>query len=572
VVTYSQIKKLLLGITPSESRVEKLIELLLDRVSCCILSDCRELFIDRNELSEHIERTHQSQLQSSFLKRVTDHLVEEGDSKIYICPHCYFAIGEESRMRASSGIYRHVRDCEWNLSRRYGPPQVSFKISYDVELINAYICNRHEIQLFLCPQCGQFFGSQKNLVYHLSHDHSTVSARDLTEEQLNPFLKTAERHAKGMVKLITKPGVVPIPESGVRKPSSEANPIPPAPTTSRQGSMQSRTQTGQRRIDIGSMFSRTITIDELQKGILNLPKQLGTILGYAKEVQVRFAHDNRKTTIPYDSSMRCLKDLGEWFCKNAFEPGDKIKYRIMSIDPLEFRMWTEWEKHLNYLYHSPPEDFKWSIFPIRDCLLKVFSLHEGPQHYRSLYSQISKHRELAMGSVISSLSRHRGKLFEHVGRGMWKHIQYNNVLREYPPTIEQIHFAEVNEDIWTLVAKIEREDIVYHLLTRVREPLSFNQICKMIADSRGIVSHELHETGFLNADDPRLVRFENGLFGLREWLDKPEEMPPLTNGRKENEPVQSQPVRQSLNIAMIRMLLRRILRVLFSWLHWRSRG
>jgi len=275
---------------------------------------------------------------------------------------------------------------------------------------------------------------------------------------------------------------------------------------------------------IGKGFSRTVKARDIVGGYVVLPPRLSSCLGPATQVKVDLAEN--ATVLSFDSSNRRLVGLTDWFRKSAIEPGDQIKFHLLRVDPPEIRIWTEWEKHLNYILRCPAEDFRWQHLPIRDCLIKVFADHQEPMHYRSLYSQISRHRELVVGSVIATLSRHRGVLFLHRGSGRWSRLQSHAVSdprlfpsRQVPREETAPH--EISDGIWKIVAEIEEGDVVYGLLKRTRDSLSFVQICQKIAEARGIDWHELQHTGFLNAEDERLKRLDNGHFALREWFDDP---------------------------------------------------
>ena len=130
------------------SGVTELVEAALERVVCCPI--CRELFSRRDELTGHLEKYHADRFVSSGSKQIKKHCVEEGDRKINICPHCHFAVGVGSQdygRNSTSIIWDHVKKCPRNLSRRSGPPDESFYISYDVMLIGDYLRNCAESAL-----------------------------------------------------------------------------------------------------------------------------------------------------------------------------------------------------------------------------------------------------------------------------------------------------------------------------------------------------------------------------------------------------------------------------------------
>lgn len=155
-----------------------------------------------------------------------------------------------------------------------------------------------------------------------------------------------------------------------------------------------------------------------------------------------------------------------------------------------------------------------------------------PAHYRELYAHISRHRDLAISSVIGTLSKYRGILFDHTGEGEWKTLHEPTININVPLEKQQEQLPPFNIDlqeenkILSIVNKITEKDLVYKLFDKIHEDLSFDQICQKIADRYNINWHELRHTGFINVNDQRLKRLSNGHFALAKWF-KPEE-PPIT--------------------------------------------
>ncbi|MFH0964815.1 MAG: hypothetical protein V2A58_12500 [Planctomycetota bacterium] len=335
---------------------------------------------------------------------------------------------------------------------------------------------------------------------------------------------------------------------------------------------------------VGQSFSCTARRAEIGKGLLRLPKRLVSCFPRAHRVTVHLAGNKESSVLLLDPFRGHLKGLAEWFQHNAVEHGDKIRFQLMSIEPPEIRIWTEWEKHIGYLFRCPAEDFRWDTFPIRDCLVRVLTPGQGPMHYRSLYSQISRHRQVAIGSVIATLSKYRGVLFEHSGRGMWALLSSVGRSDDGPPpstqTRQDLPPSKVSEAVWRLVAEIEEGDVVYGLLKRVHDSLSFTQICQKIAETRGIDWHELQHTGFLNAEDDRLRRLDNGHFGLSEWFhdrvplhmqgesraDGPVKQEPIAPTGGSSVPSRRSPTSREGVLPRILIVVHRMVRFLAHWL------
>lgn len=290
---------------------------------------------------------------------------------------------------------------------------------------------------------------------------------------------------------------------------------------------------------IGEVFSHTVVQLEIDSGNVNLPPRLSACLQPASHLTVQFFGGEDATVLSFDSSIGRLTGLRGWLRKSNIEPGDQINFRLLAVTPPTVRLWTEWNKNLNYVFRCPAEDFEWEQIPIRDCLIKVFARHQGPMHYRVLYSRISKHRDLAIGSVIATLSKHQGVLFEHVGRGIWSRSNENSKAGDFTTSDSKSSRENsapsdaINETIWRIVAEIEQRDFVYRLLERLHESLSFGQICQWLAREFHIDWHKLRDTGFINLDDPRLMRIDDGQFALRKWIENPVVTPaPASTGNK----------------------------------------
>ena len=583
---------------PFPSGASELVEGALKRVMCCPI--CTELFSRRDQLTGHLQKCHADRLVSPRSKQVTDHRVEEGNDSLLICPHCHFAAGfrKDSLVFGTSPttiIFDHVQACRWNLSRRTGPAHVEFSISDDVMLIGDYLRNCAEIALFTCTseECGKSFGSAETLVQHLVLDHSSACPEDLTEKQLEPIRLAAQRLIAKRATPKTITPVVPVRATNVEtaEPTDRGDEAKPPQIPERpQPKAPVQTPSHGNATLIGKDFSRTVKERELVAGFLVLPKRLSSCLSPANWVAVHLARGEVASILPLDPFNRRLKALTAWFRKSAIEPGDKVKFRLLSVDPPEIRIWTEWEKHLNYVLRCPAEDFKWKRLPIRDCLIKVFANRPGPIHYRSLYSEISKHRDLVVGSVIATLSKHRRMLFAHSGRGMWSWLKDDTRTQDgstpRPIPSGRLVLPAISDAIWKIVAEIEEGDFVYHLLKRTRDSLSFVQICQKIAEARGIDWRELQQTGFVNAEDERLKRLDNGHFAVREWFDdpvaRPIPTPPVIDDVPEKEPTATTiatlpdslppPLVHNGLLARVWTVVRRMLGILVRWVRRKSHG
>jgi len=447
---------------PTLSRLPDAVEKVLGQVLCC--PSCKELFTRQDDLSEHLRVCHADEFGSRKSRQIADHCVRKESEELYICPHCHYAVGAGREIyspNATSTIFRHVQTCPLNPSARNAPASVSFLKSRDGKLIEGYLCGRVEIELFTCPRdgCILTFGSEEALVQHLVLDHSSARSEDLPQQQLRRIRLAAQEIAEEKA---TTPGAPPSAIAPTCRPPWPKSPLSGGPTGPRPnplGRRPGRPRRSPSPLPIGQVCSWTARQKELDRGWLCVPRRLASHFPRADQVTVHLPGDEQAAVLPFDPSTRHLKDLTDWLRHGGIEPGDKVKFELLRVEPPEIRIWTEWEKHINYVLRCPPKDFKWEHFSIRDCLIKVFADCHGSMHYRSLYSRISKHRELAVASVIATLSRYRGILFEHSGRGMWNRLTKAGRTDNGPSSSVRTEPSpapfEVDDAIWRIVAEIE---------------------------------------------------------------------------------------------------------------------
>ena len=514
--------KKILESVPSITTIKGLVSIISEKLLFCFF--CDKYFINQYELKTHIRNDHAEKLTSIVKKRVDIPAVEEETERIYICPHCDFVVGNNCLSNPISKIASHIEN---HFHARGEPPRISFLTSSDEELIQRYIKGSVEIELFICNICKESFGVSETFLEHLvSPKHTCFLPGKFSDEDINLiqnccsiFLEKNKdkedgkiKHSEGRDK--TNEPLKPVDEPAEKQPEEGLKP----PVKIRKTNFP---------FFPGQKFSKTAQSNEIDKGLLSFPPRLKVVFSFTEQINVQF-HLDHEETLPYVKS-KGLSGLKEWYLINAVEPGDKISFLLLNQNPANIKIWTEWEKHLNYIIKCPSEDFKWQYLPIRDCLFHVFAKLKRPAHYRELYAHISRHRDIAISSVIGTLSKYRGILFDHTGDGEWKILQKPTInisinislvkqQEQLPPfTID----LEKEDKIWSIVKEIKEKDLVYKLLDKIREDLSFDQICQKIADWYNINWHELRHTEFIDANDPRLKRLSNGHFTLAKWFDKP---------------------------------------------------
>ena len=507
-------------IPPGDGAIDLVLK---DSVSCCF---CHELFPAIEELIAHLRDEHPDGLPATETREVREARVEPGDTAILICPFCFFAVSDDGITRATTAIIRHVESCEANVNPHDGAPRVSFVASHDHGLIDAYATGHAVVQLFQCELCSRMFGSRDSLVAHLAVDHGHAVPCEVRPENAETIRGVAAR----MTASRPPPTPVPAPPSvtdatattrGRRasppcRPRPRSDLHPPAPALPPRHRVKTVTPPPPHG-------TRAVEEWELRDGVIVLPAAFRVSAARGIQVSVRFGA-NPVESLHYDRDKCCVEGVAAWLMASAVEVGDIVHFRATTGRDACIHVWTEWEKNLSAVLRCPPEDLAWSRMPIRDCLLRVFSDCAEPMHYRAIYAQISKHRKLAIGSVIATLSKHRSVLFEHVGQGEWKRLPRGRTIEPPPlPSAGGLQGGRsaigVTANPWPAVGVIEKGDHVYKLLDRLREDLSFDQICQRLAETMGIDWHALRETGFIDASDPRLRRLTNGRFVLTEWFD-----------------------------------------------------
>ncbi|MCC6679474.1 MAG: hypothetical protein IT445_01095 [Phycisphaeraceae bacterium] len=521
---------------PGVSSVDALVSVTLQRLRSCPY--CHEVFEGKHVWYEHVRQVHAEKLAAIGKKAVTLHHVEEGAQQIYICPHDHYAVSTGGYTSAYTDITLHL---EKDLPEhpRVVPRPITFFVSSDQQLIAAYHRNEAEIEIWQCSAgCQKTFANCETLLAHIWDKHSKASLQDLPADRSRFLKEQAEIIVQARQPRPPRPGVQ-LPREP--RPSAIALPspiaqldivVPPCPSLSPEPTIPAR-PSPEPEIPVGTLFLRTADLPQINAGRLRLPSRLRCFLAYSRRVTVQFRRDWQEI-LQFDGETGYLAGMAEWYRINAIEPGDQMKIRLADDATTMIEIWTEWEKHENYVFRCPPEDFRWRDLSIRDCLLRV--LHEGdrPMHYRELYAQISKHRDLQVGSVIGVLSKYREVLFQHVNRGQWILLPVDQ-RRLRVPRIEGLPRPLADDRpvdwqrIWGIVEEIEKNDIVYKLLQRTRRDMSFDQICMNIAEWSGVDWHALSRTGFLDVHDPRLRRLSNGNFALEEWFVPPVTAQPLTH-------------------------------------------
>lgn len=268
----------------------------------------------------------------------------------------------------------------------------------------------------------------------------------------------------------------------------------------------------------------TVTIKQewLADGVLKVPKRLSSYMEGTNTVHILY--DQVEETLPYEENDRLIEGVGDFYSKKAIAEFDKVHLRLESIKPTRLFVYSSWRVSLDKLLQMEPQDLDWEQSSVRDCIIVVLAKFRTPAHYREIYTEIAIHKHVSWGAILGTLSRYCPSVFVHVGRGKWGLAGWTEQEgRPKPEATERGKIIEVSNEVWKAVAIIEKNDYVYRLLKKVREPLSFDEICRKLANELNLDVDALRATGFLHGNDERLRRLDNGEWALEEWFSRDDE-------------------------------------------------
>lgn len=519
----------LVAATSWNEHPEELAGAAVGRSLCC--PACHELFLDSQDLKDHLARSHNSDLLArSSTRRVSEHEVKQGASKIYICTYCGFAVSTGGMHSVMSCILDHIERCaEYKKAVSIDlNAHKTYRVSTDADLTRAYLNGQAEIEFLECMFCKSTFGQRDRVVEHVAMEHADAGLSQLSDAERERFVARASNFIAQLQRQLAESdnegAKKPHPTSGL---TSGRGAISRRPTRKKPASDSPRPKqyTASARYELlNKIFSRTISAEEILHGTCVLTSRMRTAIGHVKRVKVQFV-DSSEPELSYEWGTGKLFGLDSWYLGNAIEAGDRIRFRLDSIDPPRILLWTEWERNLDQLLKCPPEDFAWEHVPVRDILVFVLAHSGQALNCAALYAEISKHCTVARLTIIAVLSRYRGILFQERYRGKWE------LLREGLESAQsgrrsadhrsrrEIHDQVAADSLVDLARDIKESDMVYKLLHGKREDMSQRQICQKLADHFGIDWQVLERTDFFDATDPRLERLSSGNFGLKEWME-----------------------------------------------------
>jgi uncharacterized C2H2 Zn-finger protein len=145
---------------------------------------CNEYFVETPALIDHIKKNHSDRLANKKII-VQRHEVAEDAETIYICPHCYFAVDNNSPSPTSS-IVDHIVKHTTSIDPT---AKVSYSISSDKKLIQKYVDGKVENELFCCSFCTDMFSDLEILLRHISFKHSGIDPENVPAETMELIME-----------------------------------------------------------------------------------------------------------------------------------------------------------------------------------------------------------------------------------------------------------------------------------------------------------------------------------------------------------------------------------------------
>ena len=265
----------------------------------------------------------------------------------------------------------------------------------------------------------------------------------------------------------------------------------------------------------------TIREDWVEKGVLVVPKKISNYMEGTNTVHI--IYDQIEEVLPYEENDRLISGgLENFYSAKAVAEFDKVHLRLESLEPTRLFISSTWQISLDKLLSIDPQDLNWEHSSLRDCIIVTLAKFKTPAHYRGIYAEIALHKNVSLSGVGTALSHYSPSVFKRVGWGKWQLAgifvdeearEVEKVINEPPPIISE----PPDEETWKAVQLIEEKDYVYKLLQKVGSPLSFNDICNKLAALLKIDADKLKATAFLDPNDKRLRRLDNGEWALEEW-------------------------------------------------------
>jgi len=217
--------------------------------------------------------------------------------------------------------------------------------------------------------------------------------------------------------------------------------------------------------------------------------------------------------------------LVAWYIENNLKPGDDVWLEVVDIAPLRLRIYTEWDRdadaYRRYIGERNRQEDQSSL-PIRDLIYLCLNQHGTLLHLRVISENVLQQRPAVSRSSIVSCLNGNPHLFAHlIDHSTWGLTEWNlskvsaykepdrHWLAQESTTAARPR-AVTNIDY--VLTVIHTEDLVYQVLSNAGAPLFGREIVQAIASYLGVSKEILERASFVDVNDPRFVRLEDGRF------------------------------------------------------------
>jgi len=202
-------------------------------------------------------------------------------------------------------------------------------------------------------------------------------------------------------------------------------------------------------------------------------------------------------------------EIAEWMKETSLIPGDHI-FLAIDEDQSSLRLYSQYDvEKRDYPIDliEPIEEIEPDLesIAIRDKIYIVLKNAKSFLHYKHIHSEIIRkfRGSEKPQSIAATLSINR-QMFCQGYRTLWGLVEWQG--EEYSPDRTAIIFAA------------QEDDLVYQLLVKNEQPLSYDDLCRSIAEYFCLSKSTIRSSDVLNSDDKRIIRLLDGRFALSEWI------------------------------------------------------
>ncbi|MCH8955034.1 hypothetical protein IIA28_06920 [candidate division KSB1 bacterium] len=277
-------------------------------------------------------------------------------------------------------------------------------------------------------------------------------------------------------------------------------------------------------IDVNVEWTMTTKDEWINSGTLRIGKRVSKHLTQVEDIEVQYDED-KSLKVHWDSPRDKLVGLQKWYKDKKIKADDRVHLKLISLYPPKLRIWTEYERDKDSIIKVESEDHVWDKYDNKQCIYWILNREERDFHYREIYNEVKKHKNVSIKTIIGQLYHNSPELFIHSRNGFWHLSGAESDLKKPPISIRikksRNGAISLPSEVRDFIVDIEQRDLVHKILEITGYPLSFHDICAKIlevSNNKDIAINQLRETGFLNESDERLQRLESNEWGLTKWL------------------------------------------------------